>query len=60
MITTFTPTLPVTETPKQPETLVSSALALPSEDIINFLLNYSKNLEVKKSVYMANIELIKS
>ncbi|MCE3228742.1 MAG: hypothetical protein K0S32_3293 [Bacteroidetes bacterium] len=60
MITTSTPVLDFTEK-KQSETENQlPQFAEPSAKTIEAILNFSRNLEVKKSDLIENIELIKS
>ncbi len=56
MITTSTPALHLTEK-KERET---QNFEFPSVNILNSILNYSKNLEIKKSIFVKEIEIIKS
>lgn len=35
-------------------------IALPSQNVLSSILNYSKNLEIKKSIFVQEIEIIKS
>ncbi len=60
MITTFTSTPHLTEKKQQNEGTQSPAAEFPSDATLNFILNYSKNLDVKKSVFVSEIEIMKS
>lgn len=59
MITTST-SLKISGNPKTEDKEAGPDIALPSEEVISSILNYSKNLEIKKSVFVQEIEIIKS
>jgi hypothetical protein len=59
MITTSTPELDLTVTTPQQKT-EEFGLETPSVKVINSILNYSKNLEIKVSKLVTEIEVIKS
>ena len=61
MTETFTPGLDLPVKPSLKESKIPfSGFAEPSKNVINNILNFSLNLEVKKSTLMDNISLIKS
>jgi hypothetical protein len=61
MITTSTPPLEITEQ-KLKETTEEQLpeFALPSENCIQMILNYSKNLDIRKSRLVTEVEILKS
>ena len=61
MTETFTPGLDLNVKPSLEEPKIPFAgFAEPSKNVIKNILNYSKNLEIKKSVLVSDISLIKS
>ncbi len=61
MISTFTPNTPITENTVKTEQISKlPEFANPSVNTINTILNYSKNLEIKPSEFIKDIEIIKS
>lgn len=59
MITTST-SLKLTGKQKTEQREACPDIALPSEKVLSAILNYSKNLEIKKSIFVQEIEIIKS
>lgn len=61
MTETFTPGLDLTVKPTAEEQKIPLAdFAEPSENVIKNILNFSKNLEIRPSRLIREIELIKS
>jgi hypothetical protein len=61
MIKTFTPVSNFTvKTEKEKAEVQLPDTDSPSENVINSILNYSRNLEVKRSGFVENVEFIRS
>jgi hypothetical protein len=60
MITTFTSPLIHNEKKQEKEAGQFPVIDTPSDQTIDFILNYSKNLQVSKSRFVKEIEVIKS
>lgn len=63
MINTFTPNQIITEplAEKEAEEKISLPdLTEPSDNVVNMILNFSKNLEIKTSEYIKEVKLMKS
>lgn len=60
MIITFTPNQTITENTDKAEQMSLPDISDPSENTINAILNYSKNLEIKSSILIEEFEVLKS
>ncbi|MDX2173287.1 MAG: hypothetical protein SFY56_09215 [Bacteroidota bacterium] len=61
MIITFTPNQLISEnTTKLEKSITLPEFSEPSENTLNAILNYSKNLEIKSSVLIEEFEVLKS
>jgi len=60
MISTFTPNTSITENTVKTKQMNLPEFLDPSENTINAILNYSKNLEIKSSVLIEEFEVLKS
>jgi hypothetical protein len=61
MVKTFTPALDfIAEQNEKEAKDTSFGLSEPSQNVIQTILNYSRNLEVKQSKLLRNLELLKS
>ena len=60
MIITFTPNQTITENTDKAGQMSLPDISDPSENTINAILNYSKNLEIKSSILIEEFEVLKS
>ncbi len=60
MIITFTPNQTITENTDKAGQMSLPDISDPSENSINAILNYSKNLEIKSSILIKEFEVLKS